>query len=164
MKIDLSKYSIEELIVLNHEIMNVIHNHEDGYVYICKVRSYGRNWTDNSIKNKHTLQDLMYQYDGEDGIVDVYTTNPHLGGIYNYGELKYIESVEDYEKWKQYEELKYNISDIEKTLDEWDNRDNVPFNQRPHFEPLFTREDLAKYKKELAEYDMSFVPPKKYSD
>jgi len=96
---DLSKYTIEELIVLGHQINDIIYSYEDGYVYICKVRSYGRNWTDKSIKNKHSLQDLMYEYDGENGIVDVYSTNPHLGGVYNYGELMFIESVEDYEKW-----------------------------------------------------------------
>ena len=78
---DLTNYTIEELITLNHEIMNRISNHEDGYLYICKVRSYGRNWVESDIKNKYTLQDLLYKYDGEDGIVDVYSTNPDLGDI-----------------------------------------------------------------------------------
>lgn len=160
--IDLTKYTIEELIVWKHKIMNIIYNYEDGYVYICKVRSYGRNWVDKSIKNKHTLQDLCYEYDGDNGIVDVYSTNPDLGGIHNYGDLMYIESVEDYDKWYDHETLKNNIPSIEEELDKWDNRDNVPFNQRPYFSPIYTREDLVVYKKTLAEYDMSFVAPQPY--
>jgi hypothetical protein len=142
--------------------MDMIYNYEDGYVYICNVRSYGRNWTEKDIKNKHSLQDLMYKYDGEDGIVDVYSTNPDLGDRHNYGELMYIESVEDYEKWNTYEKLKYLVSDIERSLDNWENRDNVPFTRRPYFEPTFTREDLDEYKKQLEEYDMSFIPPRPY--
>ncbi len=107
---DLTNYTIEELIKLNHQIMDMINNHEDGYVYICKVRSYGRNWVESDIKNKHSLQDLLYKYDGEDGIVDVYSTNPDLGKIHNYGELNYIVSEEDYEKWNGYVVLKQVIS------------------------------------------------------
>jgi hypothetical protein len=160
---DLTNYTIEELIKLNHEIMDMINNHEDGYVYICKVRSYGRKWVENDIKNKHTLQDLLYKYDGGDGIVDVYSTNPDLSEIYNYGELKYIVSEEDYEKWNRYEVLKQVISQIEKELEDWDNRENVPFRNRPMFSPIYTHEDLLEYKKKLEEYDMSFAPPVPYS-
>jgi len=148
---DLTNYTIEELIKLNHQIMDMINNHEDGYVYICKVRSYGRNWAEKDIKNKHSLQDLLYKYDGEDGIVDVYSTNPDLGKIHNYGELNYIVSEEDYEKWNGYEALKIVVSQIEKELEIWDNR------------AIYTHEDLLEYKKKLDEYDMSFVPPVPYS-
>lgn len=156
---DLSKYSIDELISLRHTITNIIYSHDDGYTYICKIRSYGRNWVDKTIKNKYSLQDLMYEYDGENGIVDVYTTNPYLGGVYNYGDIMYIESVEDYEKWNQYEELKRLVADIENSLDKWD---NAPFKGRPHFEPSFSRDDLNQYKTKLEEYDMSFIPPRKF--
>jgi hypothetical protein len=159
---DFTKYTIEELVELRNKIENYIHFYEDGYVYICKVRSYGRNWTERSIKNKHSLQGLIYQYDGEDGIVDVYSTNPDLGGMYNYGELKYIESVEDYEKWYNYEYLKNTIVSLESELDKWDKRDDLPFNTRPSFEPYYGREDLANFKKNLDEYDMSFIPPRNY--
>lgn len=159
---DLSNYTIDELITLRHQITDFIYAHEDGYVYICKVRSYGRNREEMGIKNKYSLQDLMYEYDGENGIVDVYTTNPYLGGVYNYGDLMYIESVEDYEKWSTYESIKRIIPAIEESLDKWDNRDNVPFNQRPHFSPIYTREELDEYKKRLEEYDMSFVPPRRF--
>jgi hypothetical protein len=161
---DLTKYTIEELIKLNHQIMDMINNYEDGYVYICKVRSYGRNWVESDIKNKYTLQDLLYKYDGEDGIVDVYSTNPDLGKIHNYGELNYIVSEEDYDKWNRYEVLKQVILQIEKELEDWDNRDNTPFRSRPMFSPIYTQEDLLEYKKKLEEYDMSFVAPRRYSE
>jgi hypothetical protein len=155
---DLTNYTIEELIELKKEIITTIENFDDGYVYICKVRSYGRNWEERDITNTHSLQELLYKYDGEHGIVDVYSTNPDLGKIHNYGELYYISSEEDYEKWNRYEVLKQVISQIEKELDNWDNRDNVPFGNRPKFVPIYTRGDLLEYKKRLEEYDTSFKP------
>ena len=71
MEIDLSDYSIETLIELKDKISGIIYNHNDGYLYICNVRSYGRNWNDNGISNLYTLQELCNQYNGDDGIVDV---------------------------------------------------------------------------------------------
>ena len=159
--IDLSKYTIEELIGLKNEVSDLIYNYEDGYLYICNVRSYGRNWRDRSIKNTHTLQELCYQYNGDDGIVDVYSTNPNLE-IQNYGDLMYIKSEEDYNKWREYEDLKRIIPDYEKTLEEWENRENVPFNQRPFFKPTFDIDYVNELKKELGNFDMSFTPPKRF--
>ena len=71
MEIDLSDYSIETLIELKDKISGIIYNHNDGYLYICNVRSYGRNWNDNGISNLYTLQELCNQYNGDEGIVDV---------------------------------------------------------------------------------------------
>lgn len=162
MKIDLSKYSIGELVELKNEVINMIDNYKDGYFYICNVRSYGRNWRDNNIHNIHTLQTLCYEYGGEDGIVDVYSNNPDLSMIDNYGDLMYIVSESDYTKWKDYEYLKGSIPEISKRLDNWENRDNVPFLHRPSFAPMYNREDLDKMVKELADYDMSFIAPTPY--
>ena len=164
MKIDdfLKNLSMEELLEVQSKSSSIIHNFKDGYFYICKVRSYGRRWNER-VSNPYTLQELCYRYDGYDGIVDVYSTNPNLS-IENYGDVKYIVSESDYDKWKGYEDIKNTIPSIIEELDEWDNRDNVPFNQRPLFSPVYTREDLAEYEKKLADYDMSFVPPKSYRD
>jgi len=161
MKIDLSQYSFDEIVSLKNQCESFIYSYKDSYLYICEVRSYGRNWKE-ILNNSHELQELCYRYFGEDGIVDVYSTNPNLSHIENYGDLMYIESQEDYSKWKNLEYLKKTIIDIEETLNKWDNRDNVPFKERPYFEPIYSREDLEDMKKELAEYDMSFVPPKRY--
>lgn len=161
MELDLSKYTLEEIASFRDKCNSYIHNHMDGYLYICKVRSYGRNWNE-FISNEFTLQELCYRYFGDDGIVDVYSTNPNLSHIENYGDLMYINSQEDYDRWYYHTYLTKQIVDVEKELDEWDNRDSVPFRERPVFGPIYSREDLDEMKKELAEYDMSFVPPKRY--
>ena len=160
---ELSNLPFEELVELRNKIDGMIRSYKDGYLYICKVRSYGRNWNEN-INNVFELEELCQRYSGDDGIVDVYSTNPNLKDIYNYGDLRYIESQEDYNNWYRYEQLKRLIPQIKKELDEWDNRDNVPFNQRPFFEPTYTRVDLAEYELKLGVYDMFFVPPKSYHD
>ena len=157
--IDLSQYTVEELVELKDTVTNRINEYEDGYFYICNVRSYGRNWKESGITNTHTLQDLCYEYFGDDGIVDVYSNNPNIHNLQNYGDLAYVPTKEDYTKWKDYTYLKNSIPQREEELDEWDNRDLLPFNQRPHFTPIYTREDLAEMKTRLENYDMSFVAP-----
>ena len=44
MKIDLTKYAIDELVKLRDQINGLIYNHNDGYIYICSVRQYGSVW------------------------------------------------------------------------------------------------------------------------
>lgn len=163
MILDLTQYTIEELITLKNEVETLISSYVDGFIYICNVRSYGRNWTER-VNNVHDLQELCFRYDGYDGIVDIYSTNPDLSGVHNYGDVKYIVSEDDYNRWKEYEFRKNMVPNISKELDEWDNRDNVPFNTRPIFSPIYSREELAEMEKELAEFDMSFIPPVWYSD
>ena len=164
--IDLSQYTVEELVELKDTVTNRINEYEDGYFYICNVRSYGRNWKDTGIMNVHTLQDLCYEYFGDDGIVDVYSNNPNIHNLQNYGDLAYVPTKEDYTKWKDYTYLKNSIPPLEKELDEWDSRDDVSFNQRRHFAPIYTREDLSEMKTRLENYDMSFVAPvrRQYTD
>jgi hypothetical protein len=163
MTLDLTQYTIEELITLKSEIESRMSSYVDGYLYICNVRSYGRNWTER-VNNVHNLRDLCYRYDGDDGIVDVYSTNPDLSMIENYGDVMYIVSEGDYNNWKEYEFRKDMIPKISKELDEWDDRNNVPFNSRPTFSPIYSKEDLSEMEKELAEFDMSFTPPVRYSN
>ena len=158
---DLSNLSFDDLLELKNRVDSMVYAYKDGYIYICKVRSYGRNWTE-GVTNVHELQELCYRYDGQDGIVDVYSTNPDLTHIHNYGDLMYIESITDYENWYNYEQLKRLVPEIKDELDKWDNRDNVPFNQRPLFSPIYTPEDLVEYERKLNEYDMSFVHPRPY--
>ncbi len=69
---ELSNLPFEELIELRNRIDGMIRSYKDGYLYICKVRSYGRNWTE-SINNTFELEELCCRYDGQDGIVDVYS-------------------------------------------------------------------------------------------
>ena len=74
---NLDTLTLQELVRLKNDIANRIYSYEDGFLYICKVRSYGRVWTETP-KNIYEVQELCYHYDGDDGIVDVYTTNPNL--------------------------------------------------------------------------------------
>jgi hypothetical protein len=71
----------------------------------------------------------------------------------------FVPSVEDYEKWRLYTGLVNRIPRIEEELDVWDNRDNVPFRERPTFGPIYSREDVAEMKLELKNFDRSFVAP-----
>ena len=162
---NLDNYTIDELVKLKNEITSKIYSFEDGYFYICDVRSYGRNWKENHI-NPHTVQELCYHYFGDEGIVDVYTNNPDLN-IENYGEVRFIPTEKDFETWESYQYLKNFIPHWEAELIQWENRDNLPFRERPSFGPMFNAEDIEKYKKEMSDLDGTFVEPvnlKKYSD
>lgn len=162
MNIDLKKYSVEELVKLRDEIDNHIYSYKDGFVYICNVRSYGRVFEEYGITNEYTLQELCFNYDGEDGIVDVYSTNPNLSHIHNYGGMWYIESEHDYRRWKEYSDLKGIISDSIKILEKWENRDNLPFTSRPLFPPSINRGEVNELKLEFENFKMDFIPPVKY--
>ena len=154
---NLDNYTFDELIKLKYDVNFRINCFEDGYFYICDVRSYGRNWRENHI-NPHTVQELCYQYFGDDGIVDVYTNNPDLD-IENYGDVKFVPTKEDLEKWKNYKFLENHIPGWENDIVEWENRDNVPFNRRPLFQPYVTSENIGEYKKEMSDLKGTFVEP-----
>lgn len=160
--IDLNKYTIEELIKIKDLIEGHIRSYSDGYLYICRVHSYGRSRTEN-IQNAILAQELCYQYSGDDGIVNVYSTNPELS-IDNYGDVMYIESKRDYDIWNKCERIKETIDKIEKELDEWDNREKLAFRDRPVFGPTNTRDELEAMKAELSNYFLNntYIPPKKF--
>ena len=153
------EHTIQTLVEMRDEINVRIQNYVDGYFYICTVRSYGRNWKENYIFNFYTLQELCNQYNGDDGIVDVFSNNPNLSKLDNYGNVMFVPTVKDYDRWLEYTNLACKIPEIENELDKWDDRDNVPFNSRPYFAPIFTREDLEGLKIKLDNFDMSFVEP-----
>lgn len=165
-EIDFTKYSVEELRELENSISYYIHNREDGFSYICECRSYGRNWKQ-TLTNEVAVNDLCGEYNGEDGIVDVYTTNPDAK-IENYGEVNHIKSVEDYEKWKKSEDLMVLIKNAEEKLDRWNDRDNIPFHSRPTFSPLWNEEDILGMRNELESLEWTYEEPKsinkKYED
>jgi len=147
MEMDLTKYSVEELRELQNKIGNYIHNLNDGFVYICQVRSYGNNWKQ-TLTNERAVNDLCEKYDGYDGIVDVYTTNPDAN-ISNYGEVNYIKSQEDYDKWYGASSFVADIKNYEDRLKKWEDRENVPFHSRPTFAPMYTQEDVDVLKSKL---------------
>jgi hypothetical protein len=159
MKRDLEMLKLDGLVELRNEINQLIQDYKDGYFYICEVRSYGRNWKENNIYNIKSLQDLCYEYYGDDGIVDVYSNNPDLSRLDNYGDVMFVPTEDDLQNWKAYTYLKNSIPRHEEELDKWDKRDDVPFKYRPMFAPTHSREDLEHLKKRLEDFDMSFVAP-----
>jgi len=147
MEMDFTKYSVEELRELQNRIGSYLHNMTDGFIYICQIRSYGNRWK-NVLTNELAVNDLCIEYDGYDGIVDVYTTNPDAK-ISNYGEVNYIKSEEDYRKWKDATSLVSDIKNYEDRLKKWEDRENVPFHSRPTFAPMYTQDDIDVLKSKL---------------
>ncbi len=155
---NLSGLTLEQLVIIKNDIENLIYNFSDGFFYICKIRSYGRNWTETK-KNTYTTSQLCDQYDGYDGIVTVYTNNPDCK-IISYGGVYYVKSQDDLKKWQYYQDLKKTIPELEKEWEEWDNIDNVPFCERKsYFKPYQSKEDLEEYKKELENFVIDFDEP-----
>jgi hypothetical protein len=159
MKRDMEMLKLDALVELRNEINQLIQDYKDGYFYICEVRSYGRNWKESGIYNTKSLQDLCYDYNGDDGIVDVYSNNPNLSSLYNYGDVMFVPTEDDLQNWKSHTYLTNRIPRVEEELDKWDKRDDVPFKYRPMFEPTHSREDLEHLKKRLEDFNMSFVAP-----
>lgn len=165
MEIDFTQHSVEELRELENKIAHYIHTRKDGFTYICECRSYGRNWKQ-ELTNEVAVNDLCREYDGEDGIVDVYTTNPDAK-IENYGEVNYIKSEDQYRKWKQSETLISQIKSAEDKLEKWNDRDNIPFHSRPTFAPMWTEQDILGWRNELETIEWDYeepVPIKKSED
>jgi hypothetical protein len=55
--------------------------------------------------------------------------------------------------------LKSLIESTEKELKEWKDRDSVPFNQRPHFSPIYTEQDILNWRNELETLEMTYEEP-----
>lgn len=144
----LKNLSIEELREVQAQAGNLIYAYEDGFTYECRVRSYGRNWTEHH-SNPYTVQELLNHYGGDDGIVDIYTNNPNLQ-VDNYGETYYFPTLEDAEAWRNKRYLESWIPRWEEELAAWNNRENVPFQHRPSFAPYHDQESIDQAKAELA--------------
>ena len=157
MEMDFTQHSVEELRELQNKIGYYLQTRNDDFVYICEIRSYGKNWV-NKYTNELAVNDLCADYDGYDGIVDVYTTNPDAN-ISNYGEVNYIKSEDQYRKWKQSETLISQIKSAEDKLAKWNDRDNIPFHSRPTFAPMWTEQDILGWRNELETIEWDYEEP-----
>ena len=168
---DLTKLTMDELISLRNKIEGLIHSYEDGYIYICSVRQFGSVWEERPT-SLYSLKELCGEYNGDNGIVDVYINNPNLEfpemEFYNYGDVMYINSEYDYREWIKHTKTKNLIEDVTKRLDEWDESKNLPFKYRPSFAPYWTREDVSEWIEEFENTKWDFVEPrsmkKEYSE
>ena len=107
---ELSNLPFEELVELRNKIDGMIRSYKDGYLYICKVRSYGRNWNEN-INNVFELEELCQRYSGDDGIVDVYSySNEHPYRIEFFGDE--VESIRTFEASSQLSIANFNFFNV----------------------------------------------------
>ena len=79
---------IQEIKALEAQLSNLrsqLHSMSDGYIYLTCLRCYGSlSWETHN--NAYSVQELCNEYYGDNGIVDVYTTNPHHT-IQSYGDV-----------------------------------------------------------------------------
>jgi uncharacterized protein YecE (DUF72 family) len=153
----LQNLSFEELQEAYAIASNLIHKYKDGFSYECRVRSYGRNWTEH-LTNQHTVQELCHQYAGDDGIVDVYTTNPDLR-VGNYGDTLYFPTLEDAEVWRSHRYLTNAIPRWKEEIQAWENRDSLPFRERPTFAPYMDEAEIASREAQLLDLTQKLVQP-----
>jgi hypothetical protein len=155
---ELSGYTMSELIELRDKISNYILNKGDGFLYINRIHSYGRSY-DVISSNFESAMELSSQYTGDDGITELYTTNPNATG-YVYGGIFLINSKEEYDKWVEYRTLKSLIREVEGDFKKWETRETLPFYLRPTFEPIWSKEELDEYRLKLNKLEKEVVEPK----
>ena len=160
---NLDKLTMDELISLRNKIEYKINSYEDGYLYICSVRQFGSVWEERP-SSLYSLKELCNEYNGDNGIVDVYSNNPNLEfpemEFYNYGDVMFIKSEDDYRDWIKYNKDKNFIEDVTQRLDEWDEKKDLPLRHRPHFAPIWTREQVGEWITEFESKKWDFVEPR----
>ena len=157
----LKSLTIEELQEALNIATNLIHDFKDGFIYECRVRSYGRNWIERPT-NAITVQELCYRYGGDDGIVDIYTNNPDLR-VDNYGDTLYFPTLEDAETWRSHRFLTNAIPGWKKDIANWENRHRLPFRERPSFAPYIDEVEIANHEAQLMDLTQKLVQPVRLS-
>jgi hypothetical protein len=160
---NLDKLSMDELISLRNEIEGKIYNYSDGYLYICSVRQFGSVWEERP-SSLYSLKELCNSYNGDNGIVDVYTNNPNLEfpemEFYNYGDISYIKSEYDYREWVKYTKEKNFIKDVTERVNEWEECKDKPLRYRPMFAPIWSKEQVDEFTEEFDSKTWDFVEPR----
>lgn len=90
----------DRLSTLRHQISK----HNDGFLYLTCLRCYGSlQWETHT--NDFLVQELCSEFNGDNGIVDVYTTNPNHS-ISTYGDVR----VMDLEEMKKISQKNISMS------------------------------------------------------
>jgi len=155
-RIQFKNYSIPSLLDLKDRIDNYIHLHKDGNIYICIVRSFGSCYEEH-FTNIYACQELCNNFNGDNGFVDVYTTNKNPD-IWTSGGTFYIESYNDFEEWEKWRK---SMNLYEGFIDDWNKydawvkkhgdgvlKDIWSGNHRP-YTPHIPRKDVEKLVKDL---------------
>jgi len=159
---NLDNLKMDELISLRNEIEGRIQSYTDGYLYICSVRCYGSVWEERPM-SLYSLRELCNSYNGDNGIVDVYTNNPNLEfsemEFYNYGDVNFIKSEYDYREWVKYTKEKRFIEDVTERVSNWENGDkDLPFIRRP-FAPIWVKEQVDEFTEDFESKTWNFTEP-----
>lgn len=92
---------IEELLKKKQELLkelslidSQINDYSDGFFYIVILRRFG-NTTETTHTNQHSVQEICSDYNGENGIVDVYTNNREIN-LTTCGDIFFIGSVSEF--------------------------------------------------------------------
>lgn len=75
-----------------NKLLSQIRSTSDGYRYVSRLRCYG-SISHEDHNSSFTVQELCDEYTGENGIVDVYTTNPNHC-IDTYGDVMVVTEEE----------------------------------------------------------------------
>jgi hypothetical protein len=67
--------------------------------------------------------------------------------------------MKDAENWRKHRQLSVSIPNWKAEIAGWENRENVPFNQRPLFSPYMTAEAVANCEVELEELAQNLIQP-----
>jgi hypothetical protein len=93
---------IKEIQSLEERISNLrsqLRKHNDGFLYLTCLRCYG-SLTYETYTNKFFVQELCNRYNGDNGIVDVYTNNS-LHDICNWSGNIYVKTLEEIQNISQ---------------------------------------------------------------
>ncbi len=172
LKIDLGEYTLEQLKDLHDTVRDAIWKWDDDELYICEISRYGSKYTE-TYKNLEMVKDACYKYNGDNGIMDVYTTNEKiLDKIEShnfYGNVYLIENIDTYQKYKKWATEYHRYLNIAKdwaAVQKWDNEksDNSAYmwsQQRRPYEPSIGMDEVLEKIEKLEAKEKNVVVPTK---
>lgn len=155
---EISNYTLLELVELRNRIQDRINKTEDGFVYVNRVHSYGNHY-DVVSPNAVVAEEVSDRYNGDNGITELYTNNPDIDFVV-YGGTYFINTIEEYYEWIEWLTLKNLIRDTQLDIEEWEDRENQPAYMRSQIEPIWSRAQLEHEVQELAKLEARVVKPK----
>lgn len=169
-EINIDKLNIKELKELHERVGQAIYQWDDGHIYICEISSFGTTFQEVHT-NFEMVEELSWKYNGDRGIMDVYTTNKDFeSDVYISGDVYFIESQEVFEEWKEWAKEYQSYAEffeMWKAVDEWDEEysDNsnlsYMFTQpRRPIEPSIPKEKLLQRLEELNTHKETIIEPR----